>query len=86
VIGWISNSGQNRPEAPTEVLCDNLLNNCNLSMNCKEMCVLYAVLNWMRYGFAHIQHLVYSFRITVGEERERYMRVISCCWLMRIYS
>ena len=40
-------------------------------MNYKEMCVLYAVLNWLRYGFANVESLVYSCRIIIGEDRER---------------
>jgi hypothetical protein len=55
-------------------------------MNFKEMSVLYAILNWLRYGFAHVESLGYSFRIIIGEDREKCMRVGSCWWLMLTFS
>lgn len=62
------------------------LNSYNVSINCKEMCVLYAVLNWLRYGLAHVESLGCNFRNIISEERERCLRVGSCWWLMLIFS
>jgi hypothetical protein len=55
-------------------------------MNCKEMCVLDAILTSLRYGFANVEHLGYSFRIVIDEDRERCMRVGSYWWLMLTFS
>lgn len=62
------------------------LNSHNVSINCKEMCVLYAMLNWLRYGLAHVESLGYNFRIVIGEDMERCLRLGSCWWLKLIFS
>jgi hypothetical protein len=51
------------------------LNSYNVSIKCKKMCVLYGLLNWWSYGFAHVESLGYNFRNIIGEERERCLRV-----------
>lgn len=61
------------------------LNSHNAS-NCREMCVLYAMLNWLRYGLAYVESVGYSFRNIIDEYMERCLRFGRCWWLMLVFS
>jgi hypothetical protein len=62
------------------------LNSHNVSVNCKEMCIPYAMLNWLRYRLAHVESVGNNFRIIIGEDMEGCLRVGSCWWLILIFS